>query len=1250
MECTMRRSVLRVLGVLAFLASREAGAFDLVPSTGLQGQTLVGVLVSTSPLIPSGATITFTPAGYLVATGLRDRGDGFLVFDLAISPAAPPGVYAGGYSGPSGSFSNAAAFTVLAAPTPTPTQTPTPSPTATPTPAPTTTSTPTPTPTSTPTPGPTGTPTSTPTPGPTGTPTPGPPPTGAFLIAPNQITEGAQKARFVIAGEGFGTGTEVVPPPDVRLDGLNVLSTDRLEVFFSTAPGTPSGPRVIFVRTGGGSRVALATGSVVITVLPISYIGASVSVTTAAIVHPSSGSFLGTGDVVHARGLLAVTGTGPIRGSWSLDGVPYETFEVHANGGGLPLQVESRVPVPIGEDGEHTLELNVERPQLMTARIALTRVPRSAARMRLVEPVDGAVVGAARRFRWTLVPGAQAYDVVVSDEGRTPPESRRHRAVGAEWSPSEREWAELRSLARGAGGRLSWKVVPVFPGGVAGSASVAGAIVFVPDELAWKPGLTAHAGAGGAVEVEFEPAGPGLLHRLVLRDARGRAVGAALTAEGRYRATQLRVPRLPDAEQVVVEALAPGGAVLGRAGPVVLPSFALTSRRKEPGAVGDVEVLPPSLARVVSAQPVVSARWDVPVAATDVALLLDGVDVTDVSRVTATSIEYAALLPLSGGRRTARVRVGRMEREWTFDVARAEETPVPGLGATSKAPLLDWRVEASGFVRLVSGGSVGQEDTGHATISSAGSLRGPGWSVDETVELAARHDFTTSSTAQTSRGIVVRGSVDAGSIRISTQVGFSPQDATERMQIQTTGLALGLGGLSVDTPIGKLSASGTFDDELDAAFSSTAGERQKIRMFAWDAPLPADRFSFRALYLSVDDEGRPSTPLAPATGRTIGALGQWIASQTFRLQVEAAGSDTELPEISATDLEGFSLRVAAHGTLGRTGYSLTIHQTDADFRNLANQGLTPYAQPDKRGTDLTLNQPLGRVSAQLNYRFLQGGFSDGPAPEATAHAGGLGFAFALSPAIQAYAGVIGGLDRGDGGPGGTGVLPRLDRRQYGVRLTSSQVAGGLSFFEVLQSVRVDDRVFDVNDQDTLNAGLTIGGTAVPGVLSLAGSLVLNRIDSALGMRSDALTAFLQPTLSLPALRLVINPRAAYSRTKTGPSGGGQRIEQYQAAAYWSPLRFGSFEAVLSGSVEWARTLITGFVTASSADSGFGRRYTGTLAFRWGAGTGTAQAAPVPAPPAPAAPGTAAFAALARSQLLSDPLATATGLMAAVPGR
>jgi hypothetical protein len=1055
----------------------------------------------------------------------------------------------------------------------------------------------------------------------------------------------------VIAGEGFGPGTEVVPPPDVRLDGLQVLSSDRLEVYFSTAPGTPSGPRAILVRTGAGNRTALAVDSVVITVLPVSYVGASVSVTTAAIVHPRNGSFLGVGDTVFARGLLAVTGTGPIRGTWALDGVPYESFEVHANGGGLPLAVESRVPVPIGEDGDHTLELSVERPQLLSSRIGLTRVPATAARMRLVEPVDGAVVGAARRFRWTLVPGAQAYEVVVSSEAGAQAETRRHRVVGAEWSPSAGDWAELRSLARTSGGRLTWSVVPVFPGGVSGNASVARAFVVVPDALAWSPGLTARAGGGGAVDLEFVPAGPGLLHRLVLRDSRGRTVGTALTGAGRYRATVRRIPRLQGAEEVLVEALAPGGVVLARVGPVGLPSLALASARGEPAAAGEIEFLPPERARVVTPQPVISARWDVPVPAADVALLVDDVDVTDVSRVTATSLEYGALLPLAPGRRTARVRVGRAEREWTFDVARAQEAQAPGPEAGPLAPPLDWRVEASGFVRLVSGSSAGQEDTGHATVSSAGSLRGTGWSVDETVELAGRHDFAKGSTVQTSRGIVVRGSVDAGAIRISTQVGFSPQDATEGMQVQTTGLALGLGGLSIETPIGKLSASGSFDDDLDAALSSTTGERQKIRMFAWDAPLPAERFSFRALYLSVDDEGRPSATLPPSKGRTIGALGQWVASQAFRLQVEAAGSETEPSQDAGADLEGLSLRLAAQGTLGRTGYTLTLHQTDAEFRNLANQGLTPYAQPDKRGADLTLNQPLGRVSAQLNYRFLQGGFSDGPAPEATAHAGGLGFAFAFSRAIQAYAGVIGGLDRGDGGPGNTGALPRLDRRQYGVRLTATQVAGGLTFFEVFQRVRVDDRVFDVNDQDTLNAGLTVGGPAIPEVLSLAGALVLNRVDSAFGMRSDALTAFLQPTLSLPRLRLVVNPRAAYTRTATGPSNAGQRIEQYQAAAYWSPLRFGRFEAVLSGSVEWARTRITGFATAdSSADSGYGRRYTGTLAFRWGAGTGTALAALVPAPPAPAAPGTAAFAALARSRLLSDPLASATALIAAGPGR
>jgi hypothetical protein len=535
-----RRAVGRFLSFLFLLsvAVPLLAVGELSPSSGLPGQTLT-VRYTVKPLPASGAVTGFFGTG-LSTSNLRNDSSGFFLFDVTIATNAPLGPQDWFYAQASqGTITVSMAFTVS-------------SPTG-----------PTPTPTSPfPTPTPTSPPFSTPTPTrpASGTPTPTPLP-GSLRIAPDQITEGTQRVRLIIAGSDFTAGTSVQTPPDIRLDSLAVLSPTRLELFVSNALGTPSGPRVFAVSTpaagGQGRRPQDSSGTVVVTVMPAHSLGAHLSVTTAAVVSPQAGSLVAEGERVYARGLLATTGTGVILGSWQLDDVPFDRFEAYASAGS-PVEVTSQVPIPLDTVGNHELVLAIDHPQdLRSDPILVVRVPQRAAQMRTIEPIGGAVVSAPPRFRWTLVPGAQSYEVVISQEADEA-SAARFRVADSDWTPSGPQWRAL-----GEGLRF-WAVRAIFPVDVRGVLTPWRQLAAAPGQVRLEVRPVSRDAETGLPVLSWTGGAVGLVYRVAFYRTAGEApFYRGLTAQPSY------LVRQPIAEAAAgpvfyrVEALVPGGAAIG---------------------------------------------------------------------------------------------------------------------------------------------------------------------------------------------------------------------------------------------------------------------------------------------------------------------------------------------------------------------------------------------------------------------------------------------------------------------------------------------------------------------------------------------------------------------------------------------------------------------------------------------------------------------------------------------------------------
>jgi hypothetical protein len=277
-------------------------------------------------------------------------------------------------------------------------------------------------------------------------------------VSPLAIVAGAPPQTIHVIGRNFVVGGRVsVDARGIEVLDTRVISPTLAEVTLATRDDAAPGPREIRV-INPDKQETRPPGRIVIS--PASPLAGTITVTRAAIVFPQPGAFVGAADRLEARGLLSVSGTGTIIGSWLLDGVPFDRFALYATGG-VPLHVTSHVPIPALIAGEHRLELSVDEPQqLLSSPLTLIGVSESRSALLLIEPADGATVSqaAAPTFRWTLVPGATGYEIeveVITASGE-PGESKRFRTAEAAWTPDAAIWATFGA------GEWRWLVRPVF--------------------------------------------------------------------------------------------------------------------------------------------------------------------------------------------------------------------------------------------------------------------------------------------------------------------------------------------------------------------------------------------------------------------------------------------------------------------------------------------------------------------------------------------------------------------------------------------------------------------------------------------------------------------------------------------------------------------------------------------------------------------------------------------------------------------
>jgi len=1044
-------------------------------------------------------------------------------------------------------------------------------------------------------------------------------------LTPPSTAPGVADLVVRLAGQNFQSGAAVFSSsPQLRVDGVTVLSSSLADVRLTSSPNTATGRHTLILVNLDGGR----SNDAALFVYPRSSLGAPLGVTDAAIVFPAEGTLIAAGDAVYPRALLATTGTGTIIASWSIDGGVFDrvTATVAA---GLPTEVTAHVPIPALLPGDHTLALVFEAPRLdFSPSVRMVGSLASSSGLVLLAPPPDAVLGpSGDRFRWSLVPFASGYEVLVRRNGLP---TVRFRTARAEWTPTAEE------LERIGTGIREWAVRPVFPGEVPGEPTPPRRFAILPEHVELTVDFDGPSGETGRRRIRWSGGLPGVLYRVeFVKEGATEPAFSALTPREEYELPPGLDYGAPE-YRVRVTAYGPGGRVLGGSQPAS-PRSAIPRRGEivlarlaEPPAV---QIIDPSDGAVIpETSPVISARWDRSVSPGEVLLVVDTTDVTAVSQVSGTTITYRPLMPLALGQHAVTLTLTGASGTWHFIVAPG----APGAGGSAgglESTEATWGLTLLGTVALIEGAAPQAPDSARLQASTRGDLRSSIVSAKFAGDVSIRRELDPPDrTVQESRNWLVDLGAGRTPWREEARVGYAPPRFLDGAEILTAGLARGAVEARVSAPVAAFSYYHSFDASAGGVKAGTFGAKQQIDAFGLDGPWDPSRLTVRAVGIRAQTEPTPFQP--GGDGDLVGLFGRFVIAPSLSVLFEGAHGDFQ-PN-GAEEREGWALKLGLTGMAGTLYYALNVRYIDTDFVNPANPGFTPGGIANRTGGDLSMTKILGRSSLSLQYRHIVAGTTSGSLTNSSREDGGnLSYQTLLTQRVSLSASGNLTQDRGSADP--TLSLPAIDRRQYGGSLTGTEMLGALSLSESYSYQRVRDEVMPVANTTVQTALVNANGTIAPGI-TLSGLASATRSEGSPSVgRTDLLLLSLQPTVAIPRIWVSLQPRATYTQTKNSLSASRTHTEQYQAlVAICPPWQKSLFSVQLAG--DWMRNRTDG-----QTDVGFVSRYSGAITIRWGAGKGAA------ASPATIQPGTTPFLPPVGGGVQRGPGIPGVGPMSPTPG-
>jgi hypothetical protein len=863
--------------------------------------------------------------------------------------------------------------------------------------------------------------------------------------------------RLTLRGTNFRPGARVlISPPltsvgqssasiqanDVSVDSVTVVNTNLIVATVSVSATGTLGLRAVDVVNIDGTSAGLAPGSGTskpLSIVAATGLGAPLAVTTVTIVSPRNGMVAAEGDELYGEAVLTGAGSGTITGAWLWDGNVVEQFAV-VFAGGQSLTLRSRQSLPLAYLGVHTLELRIQQPDtLVTRPVTVVVNPGVWNTEKLLLPANGARADETSLFLWAPVPGAAKYQIGFSAQPYFSTVKTWYDVSDNQWTVPHDVWETLPD------GEIYWTMRAIeMSGQVRKPLPMRLLLRLSADALATTTAAPSVTPQGNPLLEWHGLRGHYLYQITITEDVEGsRIIRRYLSADPKIDLRALK-GKLDPAKTYYwhVDALRPDGRTVF-SGPT--HSFVAAGPHSRRGiGPAPVHFLPASFPAgqlprtwiVMEEVKTLGTRTPAPDSTVrdpkgpiaiqfttapnpfDLALTVDGTDVTSLAVVDNTKLSYTPAIALADGSHTILLSLGQDSSTWKFTIKASaapatgaksgsdaeiaaspskKETGQPGTpGQTNSNPRLQMQTQIASNTQWVSGStadsnalSLGQQMTyreGDWTVQMNGSgLLNSTLSPEQArSSVGLFNNYIAQATMQHGAwGANLRFGIVAPSLYLNSQF-LTP--ATPRQGLESV----------LNTPGGKFGFYVNTDDLAPGGGSGFAFHQQLMRA-SWELPLPKKYAELRLMWLSAQDTGNPAALVSTSLGGTFqfpdaeatpgggdlyGGLLIIHLSPKWAWTSEYAWGYNSL-DLAAGEqhLFGRAWRTGLAGPIKSATLGISYSDVGANFASPANPSLTPMSTPDRRGVTASLTVPTKAGIFNLSDQFLQSGAGSLTVPE-----------------------------------------------------------------------------------------------------------------------------------------------------------------------------------------------------------------------------------------------------------------------------
>jgi hypothetical protein len=971
-----------------------------------------------------------------------------------------------------------------------------------------------------------------------------------LTLYPSTVAQGAIQQSILLEFQDAPHDIQIQPmcvdvdcdPSSLALSPVNWIGGSTYQFFVSVSPDAAPGPYTLGV-SDTGIRGGQMLGSVSLEVVPgANSLVAPLSVRSVVLIHPVEGRSVGHDEALWPQARIEVQGSGVVSGVWLQDGMPFDSF-VMPTRAGEPLTVDTHIAVPRTNDGPHELSLRIHTPQpFESSPVRYFQERDGSPGLQALSPSRNAVhalSAAPLSLRWSLEPGAVGYQLLFA----------RHRGDPA--TVSRRVAFPPFTLHDGdldGDGLWYWAVRPIYAMGVKGEPGAWSSFILLPDRIGlndlheeWED---------QALVFDWASDTRGALYEWRLEDRHGTTLANSFQPTSRHRMPRVLFTGLQEGPDLQwrVRAWSPEGRMLGESPPqtlaMAMPPVVASSST---GDAGFGATQPADGSQVTEKRPEIRATWTSDTDPEDVALVLDGTDLTGVSQVDAHSIVYRPTRDLDDGTHHALLAVGSELLRWSFQVGESTAEAKPA-SQPSDVGAAKWSVDLGGQFHWISGGEPNEQDSLRLTAKGRWSYETVTDDINATADMSWRDPDMGGDQPLTieSRNYLGRGERAFANGTASGVVGFTSPQALSGSTFLDAGPSRGGVELGLEGPMGHVQGYASYDPSPSGIRGATPTEGLDVLALGYEIPQLRPDLKLRVLGLWTDHS--PAAGMVPGKvkGQSVGVLGSLALRPGWQADFEWAHSERKTDNFG--DRNGNAARLGLDGVMGATQLGLRLSHSDQDFSNSASGNLMAGSQSGRNSGELRASRRIAKGQLSAGARYVRAGDKEDLVhPRTQERAFDASYSTPLAPGHTLVLSANSVYDSADKNTAGLEEA----RSTRGVNATLSHTVGRFAFSETVSKQKVSDESTPSpsvdTDTDTWIAVLSASGS-LHRQLRLGANFSETHNDIG-GLNSTVQVLTLQPTWTAPRGGVSITPRVV--RSSTDVDGFGKTVQtQWQLVLGW----------------------------------------------------------------------------------------------------